>query len=84
MLTRFFATLLAGLSLSAATAVQAAPAQALSLSNTPAAVRASSTAGASNEAVGGAGFYILGAVVAGLAIWGIVELASDDDEPDSP
>lgn len=82
MLTRFFATLLATLSLLAAATAQAAPAQALSLSNSPAAVRASSTTGASNEAAG-AGFYVLGAVVAGLAIWGIVELASDD-EPDSP
>ena len=84
MLTKFFATLLAMLSLSAASAVQATPAQALSLSNTPPAVRASTAAGESNQAVGGAGLYVLGAVVAGLAIWGIVELASDDDEPDSP
>ena len=84
MLTKFFATLLATLSLFAGTVAQAAPAQALSLSNAPAA-RASTATGASNQAVGNTGFFVVGAIVAGLAIWGLVELVSgDDDNPDSP
>jgi hypothetical protein len=77
--------LLALLSLSTATAVQASPAQSLSLANSPEISRGSTAAGASNAQSGaGAGIYVIGAIVAGLMIWGIVELASGDDDPDSP
>ncbi|RSY84659.1 hypothetical protein DAH66_11300 [Sphingomonas koreensis] len=78
-------TLLASLSLLAAGAVQASPAQSLSLAHAPEIGRASTAAGASNaQSETGAGIYVIGAIVAGLMIWGIVELASGDDDPDSP
>jgi hypothetical protein len=77
--------LLASLSLLTATAAQASPAQSLSLANAPEVSRASTTAGASNaQSETGAGIYVIGAIVAGLMIWGIVELVSGDDDPDSP
>ena len=80
-----FSTLLASLSLLAAGAAQASPAQSLSLRNAPEIGRASTDAGASNAQSGtGAGIYVIGAIVAGLMIWGIVELVSGDDDPDSP
>lgn len=77
--------LLASLSLLTAGAVQASPAQSLSLANAPEAGRASTAMGASNaQSETSAGVYVIGAIVAGLMIWGIVELASGDDAPDSP
>lgn len=84
-MTRFLATLFASLSLLATTAAHAAsPAQSLSLSNAPA-TRAATIPGASNAQNGtGAGIYVISAIVAGLMIWGIVELVSGDDDPDSP
>ena len=75
--------LFASLSLLAAGSAQAAPAQSLSLTNAPEVRRAATPPGDSNAA-GNTGFYIVGAIVAGLAIWGIVELVSGDDDPDSP
>lgn len=78
-------TLIASLSLLTAAAVQASPAQSLSLANAPEISRASTVAGASSaQSETGAGIYVIGAIVAGLMIWGIVELVSDDDDPDSP
>ena len=78
-------TLLASLSLLAATAVQASPAQSLSLANAPEVTRASTATGASNAQSGtSTGVYVIAAIVAGLMIWGIVELVSGDDDPDSP
>ena len=34
----------------------------------------------------GAGFYIIGAIILGLIVWGIIELTGDDDNamPNSP
>jgi len=79
-LSAFFASL----SLLAAGVAQAAPAQSLSLTSAPEIRRAATSPGASNSDVT-AGAYVIGAVIAGLAIWGIVELATgDDDDPDSP
>jgi hypothetical protein len=77
-------TLFAALSLLAAGSVQAVPAQSLSLANAPQTGRATTAPGASNADGMGAGAYVLGAIVAGLMVWGIVELASGDDDPDSP
>jgi hypothetical protein len=83
MLGKSLTTMVASLAIFSATAAHASSAQSLSLSNAPA--RAATAAGDSNELAGaGAGAYVIGAIVAGLAIWGIVEIASDDDEPDSP
>jgi len=79
-LSAFFASL----SLLVAGVAQAAPAQSLSLTSAPEIRRAATSPGASNNDVT-AGAYVIGAVIAGLAIWGIVELATgDDDDPDSP
>ncbi len=84
MLKKTFATLVAAASLIGGTAAHASSAQSLSLSNAPAISRAASDAGEGNDLMGlGAGGIVLGAVVAGLAIWGLVEIA-DDDTPDSP
>lgn len=48
----------------------------------PAIERAGATADNAN-ALEGTTFWIVGAIVVGLAIWGIIEL-TDDDEPSSP
>jgi len=78
-------TVIASLALFTAAAVQASPAQSLSLAHAPEIGRVSTAAGASNaQSETGAGIYVIGAIVAGLMIWGIVELASGDDDPDSP
>ena len=50
----------------------------------PVADRASAQSGEANELVGGGTILIIGAVVLALAIWGIIELTNDDDEPVSP
>lgn len=85
MFKRSLATLAASLSLLTGTAAQASSAQALSLSNAPGVSRASTTAGASNEAAGSALGYVMVAVVAGLGIWALIEIVGgDDDDPDSP
>lgn len=82
---KMLSMLAASLSLLAASSVQATSAQSLSLANAPEIGRTSSAAGASNaQSEAGVGFYVVGAIVAGLMIWGIVELVSGDDDPDSP
>ncbi|HEY0623102.1 hypothetical protein [Sphingomonas sp.] len=80
---RPLSALFASLSLLAAGAAHAGSAQSLSLSNVPEA-RAVTAIGASNaQSETSAGVYVIGAIVAGLMIWGIVELASGDDDSDS-
>lgn len=81
---RSLSMLLGSLSLLAAGVAQATPAASLSLANAPQTSRAATAPGASNADGMGAGIYVLGAIVAGLMVWGIVELASGDDDPDSP
>lgn len=77
--------LFASLSLLAAGTAQATPARSLSLANSPEVSRAATAPGASNaQSDGNVGFYVVGAIVAGLMVWGIVELVSGDDDPDSP
>jgi hypothetical protein len=81
---KFLSALIASLGLFTAAAVQASPAQSLSLTSAPQVSRAATVPGASNaQSEMGAGVYVIGAIVAGLMIWGIVELASGDDDPDS-
>lgn len=83
MFKKFLMALLASLSLFTANAAQASSAQALSLSGTPTAIRASTDTGDGNQLVAGPAGYLLGALALGLTVWGVVELA-DDDTPDSP
>ncbi len=81
---KFVSALFASLALFTAATVQASPAQSLSLANAPQSSRASTATGASNaQSEVGAGIYVISAIIAGLMIWGIVELASGDDDPDS-
>jgi hypothetical protein len=67
---------------SSAAVAQSAP----SSLNAPSVSRAAApAAGESNlDDRNGIGIYIVGAVVLGLIIWGIIELTSDDDGPESP
>lgn len=62
---------------SAAAAQSAAPAA-------PAVDRAGAQSDEANDLVGGGTILIIGAVVLALAIWGIIELTNDDEEPVSP
>lgn len=81
MLSRKLAAL-AALSLMTASTVAHAQSSAQALSVAPA---AAPVQGANELEGGGATIWIIGAVVLGLAIWGIIELTSDDDdEPTSP
>lgn len=81
---KLLSALAASLALFSVAAVQASPARPLSLANAPQVSRAATSSGASNaQSEMGAGVYVIGAIVAGLMIWGIVELASGDDDPDS-
>lgn len=78
---------IAAVSLIASSSVAAAQtARPLSLANHPAARAGADVSGESSLARRGTAFYIVGAIVLGLVIWGIIELTSDDDEdmPNSP
>jgi hypothetical protein len=67
------------------TASSAAVAQTAPLAADASARTGTPVAGASNlDDRNGIGIYIVGAVVLGLIIWGIIELTSDDDGPQSP
>ena len=71
--------------LAALSMIAAGPAAAQSaapLGVAPAARAADGTQGA-NELVGTTA-WILAAIALGLVVWGIIELTSDDDAPDSP
>ena len=85
MLSKKLAAIAAASLISASSAAVAQSAQPLSLSQSPAAARASAgLAGESNLDRRGIGIYIVGAIVLGLIIWGIIELTSDDEGPSSP
>ena len=82
MLSRKLAAL-AALSLMTASTVAHAQSSAQALSVAPPAATAPMSGASDME--GGATIWIIGAVVLGLAICGIIELTSDDnDEPTSP
>jgi hypothetical protein len=71
--------------ITASSAAAAQTAQPLSLANSPLARAGAGTSGESSLDRRGTAFYIVGAVVLGLIIWGIIELTSDNnDMPDSP
>jgi hypothetical protein len=85
MLSKKLAAIAAASLISASSAAVAQSAQPLSLSNSPAAARASAgVTGESNLDRRGVGIYIVGAIVLGLIIWGIIELTKDDNGPSSP
>jgi hypothetical protein len=85
MLSKKLAAIAAASLISASSAAVAQSAQPLSLSNSPAAARASAgVSGESNLDRRGVGIYIVGAIVLGLIIWGIIELTKKDDGPSSP
>lgn len=80
MLSKKLAALAAFSMLTASTVAHAQSAQSLSVA--PAVERAGANVSDAN-ALEGTTFWIVGAIVVGLAIWGIIEL-TDDDEPSSP
>ncbi|HEV2817187.1 MAG TPA: hypothetical protein VGW40_08205 [Allosphingosinicella sp.] len=85
MLSKKLAAIAAASLISASSAAVAQSAQPLSLANSPAIQRAAAAnAGESNLDRRGIGIYIIGAIALGLIIWGIIELTSDDDGPESP
>ena len=85
MLSKKLAAIAAASLISASSAAVAQSAQPLSLSNSPAAARASAgVSGESNLDRRGIGIYIVGAIVLGLIIWGIIELTKNNNGPSSP
>jgi len=61
--------------------------QAAATAAAPLSIAPASRAGAEMDGEGrlvGTTAWILGAIALGLIIWGIIELTSDDDAPDSP
>ncbi|MDQ8756252.1 hypothetical protein RCO27_08410 [Sphingosinicella sp. LHD-64] len=81
MLSKKLAALAALSLMTASTVAHAQSAQSLSVAS--AAPRAGADTQDANQMAGGAGIWVIGAIVLGLAIWGIIEL-TDDDEPSSP
>ena len=81
-LRKFAASAIIGSMLATAPAVAQSSAQSLSLSAAAPRVGASLQDDSNIEGVG-TGMLVIGAIVVGLAIWGIVELTKDD-KPNSP
>jgi hypothetical protein len=81
MLSKKLAAVAALSLMTASTVAQAQSAQSLSVAS--AAPRAGAEVQGASQMEGGATIWIVGAIVLGLAIWGIIELTSDDD-PSSP
>jgi hypothetical protein len=85
MLSKKLAVIAAASLISASSAAIAQSAQPLSLSQSPAAARASADVrGESNLDRRGIGIYIIGAVVLGLIIWGVIQLTDNNNGPSSP
>lgn len=84
MLSRKLTALLAASMVFGSSAAVAQSAQPLSLSHSTAAVRAGAPTHDSNK-LEGTTIWIVGAIVLGLAIWGIIELVDNgNDNPSSP
>lgn len=86
MLSKKLSALVALSMITASSAAVAQSAQPLSVAGAPAVRAGAATSDASqlgDDDRRGIGFYLIGAVVIGLIIWGIIELTSDDG-PDSP
>ena len=82
MLSKKLSALVALSMITASGAAVAQSAQPLSLQNSP---TMAGTEGANSlDDRNGIGIYIVGAVVLGLIIWGVLELTSNDDGPESP
>ena len=85
MLSKKLSALVAISVLTASSAAVAQTAQPLSLSNAPAMrAGAASTETSALDDRNGIGIYIIGAVVLGLIVWGVIELTSGDNGPESP
>lgn len=85
MLSKKLAAIAAASLITASSAALAQSAQPLSLSQSPAAARASAGVNGENDLDRrGIGIYIIGAVVLGLIIWGVIQLTDNDDGPSSP
>ncbi|HYD12980.1 MAG TPA: hypothetical protein VEC11_09045 [Allosphingosinicella sp.] len=84
MLSRKLAAVVAVSVLTASSAAVAQTAQPLSLSNAPVRAGAVAPQASALDDRNGIGIYLIGAVVLGLIIWGIIELTSDDEGPESP
>jgi hypothetical protein len=84
MLFKKLTAVVAASLLVASTAAVAQSTQPLSVANSPT-VRASANADGANQ-MNGEGYtvWIIGAIVLGLAIWGIIELTGDDEDSESP
>ncbi|GAA4818522.1 hypothetical protein GCM10023232_14000 [Sphingosinicella ginsenosidimutans] len=83
MISRKLTAVLAASMIFGSSAAVAQSAQPLSLSQSPA-VRAGAPTQKANQ-LEGTTIWIIGAIVVGLAIWGIIELVdNDNDEPSSP
>jgi hypothetical protein len=85
MLSKKLSALVALSLITASSAAAAQSAQSLSLANAPAARAGQSLDGANAlDSRNGYGIYIIGAIVIGLAVWGIIELTKKDNTPESP
>lgn len=84
MLSKKLSALVAISVLTASSAAVAQTAQPLSLANAPAAQAVGPNQTNALDARNGFGIYIIGAIVLGLAIWGIIELTKKDNSPSSP
>lgn len=84
MASRKIAALAAISLLASGSAAIAQSAQPLSLANAPSVQRAGASLDDANGARRrGAVFYIVGAIVLGLVVWGVIQL-TDGNDPDSP
>ena len=87
MLSKTFATLAAASMLTLGGAASAQSSAPSGFAQAPSAGRAGAALGDDSALEDrGPGFYIIGAIVLGLVIWGIIELTSDNDDdfPTSP
>jgi hypothetical protein len=83
MLSKKLTALLAVALVGASSSAIAQTAQPLSLAHSPAAVRAGAPAQDANQ-LEGTTIWIIGAIVVGLAVWGIIELTNNNNNPTSP
>jgi hypothetical protein len=84
MLSKNLKALVAASMIFGSSAAVAQSAQSLSVAHSPAVSRAAASTEDANQLYGTT-IYIVGAIVIGLAIWGIIELTDDNnDNPSSP
>ena len=83
MLAKNLTALLAASMIFGSSAAVAQSAQPLSLSHAPSAARAGASTQNGSQ-LEGTTIWIIGAIVVGLAVWGIIELTKDNNNPTSP